>query len=148
LGEIGSSNKRILKLKNNIVNIEELFASDIICGPGIIAILDTQGYLYFYNDEDGLNKVKVENKISTVRFTNKNIYALSLNKEYLYEFLMKNRSVNTMKNNYYENVYIINQEYSSKLKILELPYYNNVLFFMIGINLLKLRMRTSFDRKA
>jgi hypothetical protein len=31
---------------------------------------------------------------------------------------------------------------------LELPYYNNVLFFMIGIILLKPRMWTSFERKA
>ena len=37
-----------------------------------------------------------------------------------------------MKNNYYENIYLIDSEYSNKLKILELPFYNSVLFFMIG----------------
>ena len=139
-GEIGPTDSQIQNIsfksqtnENKIKFIDDITASDIFCGPGMIALIDKPGYLYFYNELEKLYKVKIEKKITSLRFVNNNIYALSLNKDIIYEFILKTKNSISMKNNYYENIYKINPEFSSKFRILDLPFYNNLLFFTIGI---------------
>jgi hypothetical protein len=119
-----------LSLNHKLTTIENISINDIACGPSSIALVDIQGRLYFYNDEENLYRVKIDSKIKSVRFVNLNIYALTQEDNLIYEFDLKGGIKFSLKN-YTEKLYSINEDVTKNMTMLDLPYYTNLLFFLV-----------------
>jgi hypothetical protein len=115
---------------NKIFSIDGVQGNDIFCGETVLAIIDTLGDLYLYNDDEYLYKVKTDIKVKVVKFVDSNFYALSSDMNKILEFIFRKNEKFSLQN-YVENIYGINRETVSRFNIIELPYYTNILFYTV-----------------
>ncbi len=104
-------------------------SQEIFCGKNVLAILDIVGKVFLFNENDGLIKLKIENRIKTIKFNDNNFYAMTADNKILYEFTQK-KILDFNLDNYFEYKYFIEDEFVSKIQLLEMPYFVNLLFFM------------------
>ena len=101
----------------------------IICGMSMIALIDINGNLYVYNDNDGLFLIQIPYSVKSVKIIHNSIYALINDYKLIYEFQPQNKN-NCSIFDYKENIYnIIND--IDYIDLIDTPYYDNVLFFTI-----------------
>lgn len=110
-------------------HIDNVKSQEIFCGKNVLALIDTSGKVFLFNENEGLIKLRLENRIKTIKFVDNNFYALTTDNRFLYEFTQK-RNTDFSLNNYFEYKYNIEEEFVSKIQLLEMPYYVNLLFFM------------------
>jgi len=115
--------------------IDNILVSKMFCGPSMISLIDNNGVLYLYNDIEELFRVKIERRIISFKFCNLNYYALSEDKKFIYEYICKSQKKFSLQN-YIENIYKVNPDFSNKIEFMELPYYTNLLFLNTGNYLL------------
>jgi len=94
-----------------------------------LALIDTSGKIFLYNENEGLVSVRLENRTKSIKFIENNFYALTTDNRILYEFSQK-RNTDFSLNNYFENKFYIEEDFVSNIQLLEMPYYVNLLFFM------------------
>lgn len=110
-------------------HIDNVKSQEIFCGKNVLALIDTNGKVFLFNENEGLIKLRLENRIKSIKFVENNFYALTTDNRVLYEFAQK-RCNDFSLNNYFENKFNIEEEFVSKIQLLEMPYYVNLLFFM------------------
>jgi len=114
---------------NLFIHIENINARDIFCGVNLIAIIDIFGNLYIYNEVEKLCKIKLNKPVDSVKFINSDFYAISKDKNTLIECMHKGANFSFL--NYFEKNYAIDSDINNRMTMLDLPYYNNLLFFML-----------------
>ena len=131
-GKMTNPERLILSNSSNELSvIEDILVHNFSCGPSMISIIDNFGNVYLYNDDEKLSKIKMERSVSHVKFINFNFYALSTDKEFIYEFLLYGKFFKF--DNYVMNKYKIDQRFSHKLEIFDTPFYSNIILFTSGI---------------
>ena len=104
---------------------------DYLCLENIISILDNDGNVYLYNEKDGINKIKLNQKIKKI-FPFKNNFILisnEMNNSNLFLFSNNNKYKNIA--NFIENNFNLNFKIK-KFEILNTYYFNpNELIFKI-----------------
>jgi len=109
--------------------IDNVKSQEIFCGKNVLALIDLSKKVFLYNENEGLIRLRLDNRIKAIKFIENNFYALTTDNRTLYEFSQK-RSNDFSLNNYFEYKYIIEEEFVSKINLLEMPYYVNLLFFI------------------
>ena len=99
----------------------------------MLALIENLGNVYLYNEKEGLYKVPISKPIKTVKFINLSFYAMTINRDLIYEFSNNDTGLSFKFSNYYlSNVFYINSEIASKLFMYNLPYFSELLLFYIG----------------
>lgn len=134
---IGCLNSKSICSKNTLLSLSSpkfiqfdyLVTSikDFACGESIIGIIDTQGQLYLFNEDEGLLKIKLAKKIGEIAIRKKCIYALSKDTDYIYVFSKQSSLSNIV--DYIQNEFEIKKAIG-EVNIIDTGYYNtNTIFF-------------------
>ena len=137
-------NDSIFFNSNNEIKYDKII--DIFCGEEILTFVSGKGNLFIYNEIQGLFKVKINQNnynyssilneqkldyyINSVKFIDRNFYAISKNNSIVYEFInytYKNKLLNLF--DYVQNEYEVNDKI--QLSLINQPYYIKILFFQM-----------------
>lgn len=123
------------KNKNKGITYINLKISKFACSKNWVVLLDEDGYLYIY-DDNNLYKINIETKFQAISALNDNIYALTCENPYLFEFrppVEYKKAFLKIINNFNLSVYSISSNFS--LKLITKPYYVDNLFVVIKCQL-------------
>ena len=138
--------KQVDEIDNDNQKIQSNFYGrmvDIFCGEELITFINSKGDLFIYSENQGLYRIKLssdmeDNKnyekeslmIDSVKFIDRNFYALSKDNSIIYEFInysYNNKSPDLF--DYVQNEYEINN--NVQVGLINQPYYVSALFFML-----------------
>ncbi len=109
--------------------INNVVFKDFACGSYLLALIDIEGNMYIYNDLDKLVKIKTFSNVKQCFFSQNNLFCVCENNRIYMLNIRDDKYID------YESltfkIYKINKEVD--LKILDIPFYNNLLFFEAGI---------------
>jgi hypothetical protein len=96
----------------------------------VISLIDFNGNVYLYNENEGLNKLLLDRPITNIKSLDNSLLALSQDREFLYKLTYFG---NPSKLEFYEiTTFLIELEYRDNLSIINTPNNSNLIFFNSG----------------
>lgn len=94
-----------------------------------MALIDIEGNMYIYNDFDKLVKIKSFNNVKQCFFSQNNLFCLCDNNIIYMLNIRENQTIDL--ENLSFKIYKVSKDVL--LKIIDIPFFNNLLFFEAGI---------------